>query len=413
MSLASLKIIITKIYRLAYDKLTSVFDIVLLNLNWPVNKLKSLNNTEKKIIVYIGGGLVPRISRIAKWVKRNEGFETVLVAHKISYQNKFSNNEWSYVFLYRNEFHLKRIIRQIHNVYIYHGFAPGSKFPDIVRDIVKTPFIIDFQDVYACYYGLNPDIRWLKFELPHEKNCLLLSNGIVAHSMESNVAIRKYSKDKPPAIFFPLYCDNDFFKNNTKQLSEDHIHLVYAGGVAGSHRNKTHYGSIQFHNLIKILSEQKIHFHIYPSPSIHSTDKTEYEQIAVNNIYFHFHKSVSQENLAYELNKYHFGILPFFLEDTQQSSEKYKYATTLKLFNYIEAGIPIIVSQDLVYQSWIVERYKAGLTITKNDLVRLKNIVTAIDYQAMVNTMIANRENISLKTHIPRLIQFYKQIAGE
>ncbi len=413
MSLASLKIIITKIYRLAYDKLTSVFDFVLLNLNWPVNKIKSLNNTEKRIIVYIGEGLVPRISRMAKWVRRNEGFETVLVAHQISYQNKFSNNEWNYIFLYRNEYNLKRIIKQLKGVYIYHAFAPKSFYPDIVRRIVKTPFVIDMQDVYSCYYGLSPDIRWLKSELFYEKKCLKLANGIVGASLEPNIAVRKYGKPKPPTIYFPLYCDNDFFRNNTKQLSEEDIHLVYAGGIAGSHRNKSHYGTIQFHNLIKVLTEQKIHFHIYPSPSAHSTDKTEYKQIADHNAYFHFHKPVSQEDLADELSKYHFGLIPFFMKDTGISTEKVKYATSLKLFNYIESGIPVIVSKDLVYQSWIVKRYRAGFVLNSDDLYRLKDIIASTDYKALISGMIREREELSLKKNIRRLIQFYKQIAGE
>lgn len=305
------------------------------------------------------------------------------------------------------------MLKQINGVYLYHGCAPKSFYPDLVRQFVKEPFLIDMQDVFTCYYGLEPTIRGIKKEIPLERNCLLHSQGIVAQSLEPNVGIRKYAtKNKPPAIFFPLLCDNDKFLNNDKKLDAGDIHFVYAGGVAGSHRDKAHYGSIQFHDLIKVLDGQQIHFHIYPSPSNIRADYEEYVQIAQTTEYFHFHDSISLEALAGELNKYHFGLLPFFSTHSEQSKDKYKYATSLKLFNYIEAGLPILVSKDLVYQSWIVNRFNAGIVIGIEDLARMRQVVTAQDYTSLVDKLIGSREKISLKAHIPRLLKFYEEVAG-
>jgi hypothetical protein len=408
-----LSILFIKLYRLAFDLLTSVVDWILFLINFPVGSLPELSHSEKKIIVFVGDRMILRSSRMAKWVKRDGIFFTILLCHKLYFIEKFTNNEWDAVFLYRNKFHLLRIIRQLKHVYLFHGFAPSSYYPDLVRQQVKVPFIIDIQDVYACYYGLNPAVRWIKSELPHEKNCLQLSDGLIGHSLEPNVALRKYGKIKPPSLFFPLYCDNDFFQSNSKSLDTEDIHLVYAGGVAGSHRNKAQYGLIQFHDLIRVLSDQKIHFHIYPSPTNFKADYKEYEQMSGHNEYFHFHHSVSQDQLASELNKYHFGLLPFFQINSGQSAEKLKYATTLKLFNYIEAGIPILVSEDLVYQNWIIMRNNAGLTIREGDISHLKEIISTIDYSALVTGLIRKREEISLKKHIPRLFKFYRYIAGE
>ena len=258
---------ITKIYRLIYDILSSAVDWILLLVNLPVRSLSELSDSGKMVIVFVGDRIILRSSRMAKWVKRDGNFFTIFLSHKLYYVEKFSNKEWDKVFLYRNKFHLLRIIRQLKEVYLFHGFAPSSYYPDLVRQHVKAPFIIDMQDVYACYYGLNPVIRWIKAELPHEKNCLQLSDGLIGHSLEPNVGLRKYGKIKPPSLFFPLYCDNDYFQNNIKSLDADDLHFVYAGGVAGSQRNKEQYGIIQFHDLIRVLSDQKIHFHIYPSPS--------------------------------------------------------------------------------------------------------------------------------------------------
>jgi hypothetical protein len=408
-----LSILYIKIHRLIYDVLSSGIDFFLYLVSFPVSILQRFPISEKKIIVFVGDRVVLRSSRIAKWVKRNGDFQTILLCHKLYFVKKFSNNEWDLILFYRNKFHLLRIIRQIKNVYLFHGFAPSSFYPDLIRQHVKVPFIIDMQDVYACYYGLNPGVRWIKAELPHEKNCLQLSDGLIAHSLEPNVALRKYGRMKPASLFFPLYCDNDYFLNNLKHLDINDIHLVYAGGVASSQRDKAQFGLIQFHELIRILSDQKIHFHIYPSPSNFKADYTEYEKLSDDKGFFHFHPSVSQDHLAVELNKYHFGLLPFFKKNSGQSAEKFKYATTLKLFNYLEAGIPVLVSEDLIFQNWIIKRSNAGMTIRPEDIFHLKKIISAVDYSAMVAGLIIKREEVSLKTHLPRLLEFYSLVASE
>ncbi len=406
---ASAKIFFVKLRWFLFEKLTSALDFFLHAMNFSVEETAILKRSEKKVIVYLGEQLPARIPRMAKWVKRSSGYSTILVCSQRGYFEKFTNNEFDAVFLFRNEFHLKRILKHLPKISIIHAFAPKSYYPNIARKALKVPFVLDMQDVYSIYYGFNPTLDWLKKELPHEKECLEKADGIVAHSFEPNVALRKYGiKKKPKTIFFPLYCDDDVFQNKPKQLNPDDIHLVYAGGVAGSHRNPKQYGNIQFHEIIKILSKQKIHFHIYPSPSNIPADYEEYVEIAKQNSFFHFHKPVAQNKLAEELAKYHFGILFFFKGLSDQSDDKLKYATTLKLFNYLEAGIPIIVSKDLGYQSWMVERNNAGISVeNQNYLGSLKNRIADCDYENLLQGLKNKREDLSLKKNTERMMKFY------
>lgn len=408
MKIAALKILLTKIQWALYEKLSSFFDFFLYVLSVPVLGISKIK-TGKKAVVYLGEQLPPRIPRIAKWVRRSGEYFTILVCSKRGFFEKFSNNEFDAVFLFRNKWHLQRILKQLPGISLIHAFAPKSHYPNIARQTVTAPFIIDMQDVYSIYYGLNPTLGWLKNELPHERACLEFADGVVAHSLEPNVAYRKYGiTKKPKTIFFPLYCDDDVFQNNDKQLDPDNIHLVYAGGVAGSHRNPKQYGNIQFHQIINTLSKQKIHFHIYPSPSNIRADYEEYEEIAKQNSFFHFHEPISQDQLAKELSKYHFGILFFFRGESEQSADKLKYATTQKLFNYLEAGIPILVSKDLGYQSWMVERNGTGIVLPgKGSVDKLSEIIFKNNYASLVSQVIESRYKLSLKKNIRRLLDFY------
>jgi hypothetical protein len=405
MNLASLRIILTKIRWLIYEVASSGLDGALYIFRVPV----------PGIPVFIGELLPPRTARMAKWLSRSGIYSTVLVCSKRGYVAKFSDPHFEATFLFRNKWHLRRILLRIPDVALLHSFAPKSYFPDIARLTLNVPFIHDMQDVYAIYYGLRPTLRWLKKELPHEKACLEHADGLVAHSLEPNVAYRKYrTQRKPSNLFFPLYCDNDYFCEPGPCFKDGEIHIVYAGGVAGSHRNPKQYGSIMFQPLIRTLSGQHIHFHIYPSPSNVRADYEEYEATAKENPYFHFHEPVAQHKLAGEMSKYDWGILPFFSGQNEQSEDKYKYATTLKLFNFLEAGLPVIVSKDIIYQSWILDRYGCGVLIDGTDIQSLRNKVTPDKRIELLKNLLQARQTLSLEQNTGRLLAFYdKMLAGK
>lgn len=416
-ALANFRIILNKIRWLLSEKLSASWDYALLVLSIPPNiHLNNIRNNEK-FIVYVGENLPPRIPRMAKWTKRLGGFKSLLICHKHGFHEKFSNSDIDCIILFRNKWHLKRIIRELPAPYIIHAFAPKSRYPYFAMKFFKkhhpnVPFVADYQDVLSIYYGATPKQRWLKRELPYEKLCMQQANGIVAHSLELCEGMKLWGiKEKKRRLFFPIYCDNDFFFTQSEEYSSNNVHIVYAGGIAGSHRDKRHYGAVQLHWLISYLTQQKIHFHIYPSPSVQKVDYEEYEKIAEVNQYFHMHKAVSQSSLSKELSKYHYGTMPFFKESTKQSNTKLKYATTLKLFNYLEAGLPILVGAGVAYQGWLVERYHSGFIIEKmEDFKNLHNIIEKTPYNTQTNNVTLNREKLSLKKHGPRLVEFYKTL---
>ena len=182
------------------------------------------------------------------------------------------------------------------------------------------------------------------------------------------------------------------------------------GEVAGSFRDPKQFGIIQFQYIIEEFKKQKIHLHLYAAPGTLPDDINEYKNIEKQNPFLHMHPTVHQSKLAQELSQYDFGLIPFFFKDTIHSWEKFKYSTSLKLFNYAEAGIPIISTKDIVFQSWIVERYGMGITINKSDIPDLKSIIGKTDYSLLLKNIEKNRPAISLSRHLPRLLEFYKKI---
>jgi len=414
-SMVSLRIILNKIKWILYEDISSTWDFISFLLNLPTTIIINGPVRGKKIILYVGEFIPPRIPRIAKWSKRFGNYSTILLCHKRGYYEKLSNEDIDQTILFRNKWHLKRIIKSLPQVYIAHGFAPKSKAPCQAMQFLNKyqphiPFVADYQDVLVIYYGTRPSQRWLKHELPYEKLCMQYADGIIANSLEPREAMKLWNiKTKNKRLFFPIYCDNDSFSTPKKTFAMDDIHMVYAGGIAGSHRDKRYFGDTQLSWLIEYLAQQKIHFHIYPSPTVQKADYQEYEQIARQNDFFHFHQAVSQTVLSQELSQYHYGLLPFFGGSSNQSELKAKYATTVKLFNYAEAGIPIIAGAGVTYQSWIIERYKLGLVIKqKEDFKNIRKYIEEKPYSEQIKTVSEQREALSLQKHIPRLIKFYE-----
>lgn len=406
MNLIKLRILLNKVNKLLYTQLTSLYDRLL-------EKFASASNQkDEKLIIFAGESLAPRVERLARQIRKH-GFRTILVCHKHGYVEKFAGDTWDDVRLYRNSAHLKRIIRSLPTPYLYHCFIPKSRYIDLARAEFRAPWIIDVQDIYTIYYEKDHGIRWLYKELPHEENLLRNTHGVLANSLEVNEAYRQLGiKEKPPAIYFPLYCQEEKFRF-PEGKSTDEFHFVYAGNIAGSHRDVQQYGAIQLLWLARLLNKQKIHLHIYPSPSTLKADYEEYYRVMKDLPYLHMHESVSQAQLSKELEQYHFGLLPFFSNSNQNRPEKYKYATTLKLFNYIEAGLPIIVSRDLTYQSWMVQRYKAGLAISRADLDNIHLILASTPYEHIVEALIRNRKELSIEKNAERVINFYNQVTGK
>ncbi|HRH68128.1 MAG TPA: glycosyltransferase [Flavobacteriales bacterium] len=361
-------------------------------------------------LIYVAELLMARAGRMAKWVTRLSGRKVVLFCHSEGFIPEFADG-FTAIVRYRNAWHLRRLLRALPRPWLIHGFAPKSHYPDVARRAMPdVPYVHDLQDTLVVYYGTAPTKRWLRVELPHEKACMAEADGVIAHSLEPAEGFRRYAiphDKRPPTLFFPLYCDDDRFISGVPKISGTEIHLVYAGGVAGSHRDPRYFGNIQFFGLIDTLTKQGLHLHIYPSPTTLEADRAEYVELARKNERFHYHAPVPQEKLAGELARYHFGLIPFFVERSDQSPEKLKYATALKLFNFIESGLPVVVSKDLGFQSWMAARSAAGVAVGPDDLTGLAALLRTFD----TGQVSVGRGDLSLKANVPRLLEFYDRVS--
>ncbi|MFN8277453.1 MAG: hypothetical protein U0T84_08225 [Chitinophagales bacterium] len=376
----------------------------------------TLASNQSFTIYYIGENLPPRISRMVKWLKRTYPVKAVLICHKDGYSPLFDNQTFDQTLLFRNKWHLFQILVNQPTPHLIHAFGPKSFYPDMARQFYgsATRFIYDMQDVLAIYYGLNAPIAWYRKEFPHERNCLAEADGLVSQGLEPIPAFRTYSiSHKKNRIFFPLLCDDDVWITNPKKLSPENISVVYAGEIQGRNRDPKQFGNVQFFQLAEIMAAQQIHFHVYATPGSYHLYGQEYREVEKRNPYFHLHAPVPQQQLPSELSKYHFGIIPFYKNFTALRDDKNHYSTSLKLFNFIEAGIPILVSNEIGFQNWMACRYSAGVSISQQDLTNLRTKILSLDYDHLVQGLLLSREKLSLKQNIYRIKNLYDKVCAQ
>ena len=158
MNLAQLKIIIYKIKWMLWDKSTSLFDYLLYQIT-PASKNNSSEKKNAKTVVFVGEFLPPRIPRMAKWLKREANFYFILLCHQRGFVEKYTDASFDKTLLFRNQWHMKRLLKKIPAIDLVHGFAPKSYYCNIARKATSAPYIHDMQDVFSIYYGLNPTLR--------------------------------------------------------------------------------------------------------------------------------------------------------------------------------------------------------------------------------------------------------------
>ena len=180
------------------------------------------------------------------------------------------------------------------------------------------------------------------------------------------------------------------------------IHLAVAGPpLEGS------YYLHSFKDIIKEITSQKIHLHTY-GKSLFNDEYFLNEQ--KNNFYFHYHDKINPKELNKEISNYQYGIvLDFF--NKLINPLWLKTSVGNKIYNYLEAGLPIIMTNDLKAMAEIVKKHKLGICIDYKDIKELKNILSKLNYEKLQKNVKIAQKELSITNLVKELESFYEKVA--
>ena len=383
------------------------YDSILLVLGITDHSLLVASNPKTTILI---SGKDPnfRVLKYVKWLHKTGKYDFILAVHQSSKLFDVDTFIFSLIVKYRNAVHLQRLM-QYCNADLAIAFTATPSYALPVLNQTKIPTIFDPYDCLVVYYGTEPHLSWMQKEVPIEGACFALTKNVLARNLEAKQSMLMHHVVPKPSILFSDYCDNDNLNNRTPVsiTATSPISLVYSGGLYGKSARKSSHGIENFDDLVASLNPNQIDLHLYPNPTSPPEYYYDYAVQAQSLPLLHLHTSVSQKQLAEELSTYHFGILPHFKDpDSRILDYKLKYGTSNKFFNFLEAGIPIIVSDEMTYMAWMVQRYKIGIVISRHDLAHLRAVILKSDYAQLQKNVLEVRQKLSMKSNIDRLVRF-------
>ena len=270
----------------------------------------------------------------------------------------------------------------------------------------KTPRVYYAYDIWKFYdkkFSLKKNSGIMQFfhkfiERAHFK----IADGILHKGPPGELDLLNYKVDALDLSFIP-YCLDEWIYAPKKRERHKEWHLVFAGGPWISWE-----GHISFLKIMEIITSQKIYFHLYCPYDI---DMGVYKKIEKTNEYFNLHKGENPENLNKKIFKYDYGILFDFYDTSIVNVSWSKTTMANKIFNYVEAGLPVITNKQLEFMCEIIEENNMGIMIKDfKDLKNLRKILEKQNYEQLQKNVHKAQEKFKLSKNIEKLERFYEEV---
>lgn len=386
---------------------------------------------QKKTIVYVPRRSRIRLYKIAKAVMLSQEFRLVLVCEESFYDEDLFKGIFDEVIFYNKksalfsnkyfEFlsrklvfsrglpDLLSIVKEL-NPFLIHAFCEPYDHIEYLLKRTDYPLIMsdgaDFSGISGGLENINSITR------KQEKFAFENVNGLIYKGPKLVTEYYRrfgYNIDCEEMTWFD-HCDEDFFVEYPRSKLSDkdgELHLVYTGNISVNPEVKYCY----YPPLGRILAKQRIHLHLYPNPYQYKTSP-EYTELDKTEPYFHFHEPVPLKGLIKEISKYDWGLW-VHAEDPSFRTQQDKMATGIgnKLFTYLEAGLPVVVSDSRIYGTNLVQKHEIGFSINDSDWINFKNILESVNYPELQKVILEKRAELSLRNNFNRLVDFYNKFA--
>lgn len=240
----------------------------------------------------------------------------------------------------------------------------------------------------------------------------IVYNGIKDFSLESSNQSNKNNMH----ITFLSYPLKQFFSSSQK-IPQEKLRMAFIGGVPTFTRNRPHefFADAQLLVPLKKLLDIGCFIDVYNNPLIASKD--DYSQLyqpllklMKNNPHFKFIYGSMPWDISEQINNYDIGLMLYDFENCAVGSAHFEQIIPTKLFTYLEAGLPVLVSTRLKATCQLVNRYKIGLCISDQQLENIQEILSAVDIQQLKKNVLEAREKIQMHHKIKNLINFYNSV---
>ncbi len=189
--------------------------------------------------------------------------------------------------------------------------------------------------------------------------------------------------------------------------------LVFIGSLAPSSLPAEAFGDVQLLPLVKDTIAQGVGFDIFLAPyaNKHDSAYADYGFLEGENPLFRLRNGVGPRHLARELAPYSFGVMFYRLKPGLLIGRRhFQGMLPTKFFTFIEAGLPIAVSEELEYVARLVADHGLGVVLSQRDLDDLPAALGKADQLQMRRNILAWREGCWMDGKAAELEALYQRI---
>jgi len=315
--------------------------------------------------------------------------------------------------------HLHRIISDIAGKYeikaIIGSLQPAAQALVLLRMKRSWPVFIDHYDSVWCLRHFSKlsvgEMTTLgnfsMEEIEAEKYCFTNADGVLARS-GSLIQLFREEKVSTPIRLFEDKCNEKFFQPITDANGPKGAEwsVVYPGIFYPMGFDKRFAGDVQFVPLGRLFADERIHFHLFPSPH-HNYQYPEYEVEAARNPYFHIHRPVDFDKVHEEIGKYDFGWMAHdFSKVIYFSETSKKYELSIKFYTFLEAGLPVVINDLLDRSKKIIHNTGAGICIGRDAPKGLRKAIKESDMATLRKNVERARRALEIDQISAELIAF-------
>ncbi|TPV96819.1 MAG: hypothetical protein B7733_02745 [Myxococcales bacterium FL481] len=193
--------------------------------------------------------------------------------------------------------------------------------------------------------------------------------------------------------------------------------LVHAGQLKNADASNAVFGDIKYHGVVRRLCS--LGFSVTAYGSVIPGDRSaaefhrDYVRLAEEPIGFTFHERLPVRRLIEQLNaRYDFGLLFYrFPAELCVGREHLESTIASKLFTYLAAGLPVIVSPELQRMAAFVRDRGVGIVLTWSEVERLPELVRQCDYPRLCERVGEVQQTHHLEQFVEGTLSFVKRCA--
>lgn len=300
----------------------------------------------------------------------------------------------------------------------YHVFSMGGDPTSYLLTKEKPGRIVfDPNDIFEGGNGCDPSDT-----LSIQRYCLEKADALCFRDRQPALVRARHGYSLPfRNVLMEEYC---WRRHPLPEIADEPpadspIHIVSIGFF---NIEKLLPGRVGYLEVARRLAAHGVHFHLYPtwfycdaSESQWADDLEEYIRLDREAEFFHLHRPVPVERLIPEICRYDFAITAdqsALLPPRRSHLPPPILATcgSSRLTDYIEAGLPVIITRNLAFQFRKLSRMGIAIEAGPDFLDRPREILSAFRTAEIRKKVREARKKEDIMRHIPRLAAFYRSL---